>query len=132
MLASSSAWAKTSASPTTARRRVTNSTISSAIYGKFNNLGDVFFVLEFCNAVVFPDVLNQCFYIATDSIDMSVSRTEDARILTICTIAVTFDYEAIGDLEDSLVTILVLTNLPRLAGGEMQCVFAMWTIWYSA
>jgi hypothetical protein len=122
--------AQASASATTARRRVPDSTISAAIHCKFNDFSNVLFVLELCNAVVFPDMLDQSFYVPADSIDLCVPRTEDARVLPVGTVAVAFDYEAVGDLEDSLVTIFVFAHLPCLAGRKMQCVFAMWTVWF--
>jgi hypothetical protein len=80
--------------------------------------------------MVFPDVLDQCLDVAADSVDVGVPRTEDARVLTVCTVAVALDYEAVGDLEAALVAVFVLADFPCFARGEVQCALAVWAVWY--
>jgi hypothetical protein len=38
-------------------------------------------------------------------------------------------YEAVGDLEDSLVVLIAFNDLPRFTGREVQVVFTMRAIW---
>lgn len=69
--------------------------------------------------MVFPDMLDQSFHVAADSIHVGVLRAEHASILAVCVVTMTFDDEAVRDLEASLVASIVLAHFPCFAGGEM-------------
>jgi hypothetical protein len=86
-------------------------------------------VLELGDAVVFPDVFDQGFDVAADCVEIGVTRTEYTGVLTFCIIAMALYDEAIGNLEDSLVTIVTLDDFPCFAGGEVQVVLAVWAVW---
>jgi hypothetical protein len=107
---------------------VTQPTVSSAIATQLDDLGNVFLVLELCDAVVFPDMLDEGLDVTTHCIQVGVTRAKYAWVLAFRIVAVTLYYEAIGDLEDSLVAIIAFNNLPRFTGREVQVIFAMWAI----
>jgi hypothetical protein len=76
-------------------------------------------VLEFCDAVVFPDMFDQGLDVTTYGVQVGVTRAQYAGVLAFGIVAVTLYYEAVGDLEDSLVAIVAFDYFPCLAGREV-------------
>ena len=114
---------------TTARRRVPDTTIASTIDLKLDDFSDILFVFELCDTVVLPYMLDERLNISTHGDTISVSRAQHAGVLPIGAGKMTLDHESVGHLEAALVAVFVLANLPRFAGREMQCAFAVRAVW---
>jgi hypothetical protein len=78
VLTSPATRAHASAPPAAARRGVTQPTVSSAIATQLDDLGNVFLVLELCDAVVFPDMLDEGLDVTTHCIQVGVTRAKYA------------------------------------------------------
>jgi hypothetical protein len=100
------------------RCRVLDAAIPSTIERKLHDLCDIFFVLQFRDAVVLPDMLYERFNVAAHGHRVAIwmARTEYAGVLSVRSASMTLHHEAVGDLEASLVSVLVLSDFPRFAG----------------
>jgi hypothetical protein len=120
---------RTRTPPTPPRRRVAQPTIPPALSRQLDDLGNVLLMLEFRNTVLSPDMLDQRLDIATNRHLVRVPRAQHARVLSIRAVAMAFYDEAVRDLEAALVAVVVFADFPRLAGRQVQAVFAVWTVW---
>jgi hypothetical protein len=78
VLTSPATRAHASAPPAAARRGVTQSAVPSAIATQLDDLGNVFLVLELCDAVVFPDMLDEGLDVTTHCVQVGVTRAKYA------------------------------------------------------
>lgn len=90
--------------------------VASAVGRLLNDFYNVFFVLQIANRMIRPEMLHQGLYITANRVVRSAFRAEDTGILSIWTIPVAFDHEAVGNVETPIETIIFLYNLPRFSG----------------